>query len=547
MTPLKDAEAGHHDSVPRLEIQAVRLAAEVAAEVNREVGAGKYERVVFWVDSECVLKQLHDSRTRFKMYFANRISIILGLSKVQQWRKVPTELNPADDCSRGLGPSDPKWRRFHQGPEFLRMDEAEWPPQVVLTQPLSAAVMAVVAAPVPEVTAPLVTSHWVLRVAASASSWQVKLRRISVILRFAGWVVSRWRERKGGGGGSTVVVRRLSLLDLKQARVVLLRAVQERAFGEEMRCLRAGGPIGRRSPIGSLCPFLDGQGLLRCGGRLARAERLSFDSRFPVILPHGSSEIQDFLRHLHTSLLHAGVDQVLGESRRWAWITRGRREVQKVVAGCVPCQRLFKQPESQQMAALPVERVTIGAPFAATGVDCFGPMRVKIAGRAYHKVWVALFTCLATRAVHFEVLRDMSASSFLDSFVQFRARRPGVRKLFSDNGSNFVAADKEMRREVEAWNAATTEELQLQGVEWSFTPPASPHRGGVWERLVRSAKKHLAFLLHEENVHIETFTTVLAKVCSQHEAVDAGWGRSGRGFRSDADALFVPGCVHWIE
>ena len=293
--------------------------------------------------------------------------------------------------------------------------------------------------------------------------------------------------------------------------MVLLRAVQERAFGEELRCLRVGSPVGRKSPIGPLCPFLDERGLLRCGGRLARAERLSFDSRFPVILPHGSREVQDFIRHLHTSLLHAGVDQVLGETRRWVWITRGRREVQKVVAGCVPCQRLFKRPVSQQMAALPAERVTVGAPFAATGVDCFGPVRVKIAGRAYHKVWVALFTCLATRAVHFEVLRGMSASAFLDSFVHFRARRPGVRKLFSDNGSNFVAADKEMRREVEAWNAATTEELHLQGVEWSFTPPASPHRGGVWERLVRSAKKHLAFLLHEENVHIETFSTVLAK------------------------------------
>ena len=170
VTPLKDAEAGHHDSVPRLEIQAARLAAEVAAEVGREVGAGKYGRVVFWVDSECVLKQLHDSRTRFKMYFANRISIILGLSKVQQWRKVPTELNPADDCSRGLEPSDPKWRRFHQGPEFLWKDEAEWPPQVVLTQPLSAAVMAVVATPLPVGLAPLAAPHWALRVAASSRS-----------------------------------------------------------------------------------------------------------------------------------------------------------------------------------------------------------------------------------------------------------------------------------------------------------------------------------------------------------------------------------------
>ena len=59
--------------------------------------------------------------------------------------------------------------------------------------------------------------------------------------------------------------------------------------------------------------------------------------------------------------------------------------------------------------------------------------------------------------------------------------------------------------------ASTSRELHVRGVEWSFNPPTSPHRGGIWERCIRSAKKHLVFLLSQDNIHIESFATVLAQ------------------------------------
>ena len=100
VVPIKVADAGHHESIPRLELQAARLAAEVRAAIERE--SGPFGRVVMWTDSECVLKQLRDRETRFKMYFANRISKIQALTRVEDWRYVPSAENPADDCSRGL-------------------------------------------------------------------------------------------------------------------------------------------------------------------------------------------------------------------------------------------------------------------------------------------------------------------------------------------------------------------------------------------------------------------------------------------------------------
>ena len=497
VVPLKDAMAGHNDSMPRLELQAARLAARMRAGIERE--SDGFGRVVMWTDSECVIKQLNDVVTRFKIYFANRLSEIQVLTRVDEWRYVPSAENPADDCSRGLAASDPKWHRFHHGPDFLWQQEAFWPSKVVASKPFPAHILAtsVVAAASPP-------WDWVLALAAVTSDWMLLLRRVAWVRRS----LRLWVQRRRGG---VTTVGFLTLRDVGGAETQILLSVQRRAFSAELAALPGGG-VGRRSSIVNLNPFTDDVGLLRCGGRLAAAVDLPFDTRCPVILPHTSEVVLCLVRFTHEQLLHAGVDQTLGDLRRRFWITQGRRTVSRVVNACVPCQRLFKAPQSQLMAPLPVERVTAGVVFGVTGVDCFGPYRCKIVGRAFHKVYVVLFTCLAVRAVHFEVLRDMSASCFLDAFQRFRARRPGVRRLWSDCGSNFVAAAKDLKAEVEAWNSSTSRELQVFGVEWTFNPPAAAHRGGVWERLIRSAKRHLSFLVQQDNISIETLTTVLAQV-----------------------------------
>ena len=99
------------DSTPRLELQAARLSARMRATIEQETGG--FDEVVMWTDSECVIKQLNDTETRFKVYFANRLSEIQALTKVAEWRWVPTSLNPADDASKGMLAHDPKWERFH--------------------------------------------------------------------------------------------------------------------------------------------------------------------------------------------------------------------------------------------------------------------------------------------------------------------------------------------------------------------------------------------------------------------------------------------------
>ena len=500
VVPLKVAAAAHHESIPRLELQAARLAADIKVSVERETET--YDRVCMWTDSQCVLKQLRDVTTRFKMYFANRISRIHAATGVKDWRYVPSDLNPADDASRGLLPSSENWQRFHHGPGFLWADERTWPREEKETTDVEF-VMALSAVSVEKKE-----KSWVLRVASSTSDWQKKLVRVAGLkLCLQSWI-QRWRS---GGQRKPVEKVVISVKERKKAEEMIIKAVQQEAFPKDSRRVETNRRVGKGGGLAALCPFLDNDGILRCGGRLAKACDLEYDAKFPIILPSDHEVVKDLLMHLHISFLHAGVDQLLGESRRRFWITKGRRAARHAVASCVRCQRAFKAPMQQQMAPLPIGRLEAGVPFKHTGVDVCGPFRVKIVGRAFHKVWVVLYTCLAVRAVHLEVLRDMSASSFINSFMRFRARRPGVKYVYSDNGSNFSAAEKEIRQEMETWNSSAAEEMRMHGVEWKFNPPLGQHRGGIWERMVRSLKKHLTFVVQQDDLHIKGLATVLAQ------------------------------------
>jgi len=186
--------------------------------------------------------------------------------------------------------------------------------------------------------------------------------------------------------------------------------------------------------------------------------------------------------------------------------------VRSVISKCVKCQRAFKRPLHQKMSVLPEVRVTSGHPFSAVGLDRAGPSGVRMNGRATHKIWACIFTCMKTRSVHVEIVHNMSADSLINAITRFSARRPGSTHFFSDQGTNLVAADKILKKELEAANNSSTPELQRRGIKWEFIPARAPHRGGCWERVVGLFKRHLKALAIGDAVHVETFNTILVQI-----------------------------------
>ena len=165
------------------------------------------------------------------------------------------------------------------------------------------------------------------------------------------------------------------------------------------------------------------------------------------------------------------------------------------------------------MAPLPKERTDVDSPpFTSVGVDYFGPLMVKH-GRGSAKRYGCIFTCLTTRAVHLEISHSMESDSFLMTLHRFMARRGKPAKIFSDNGTNFVGAERELREAIEELNSQKVKDaLLIEAIEWHFTPPHAPHMGGIWERLVRSVKTVLKSLIKQDLLTDEQLTTFMCEV-----------------------------------
>ena len=165
------------------------------------------------------------------------------------------------------------------------------------------------------------------------------------------------------------------------------------------------------------------------------------------------------------------------------------------------------------MADLPKERLAYqSAPFTNTGVDYFGPFYVTVR-RTPEKRWGFLFTCLITHAVHVEVVPFMDTSSSVMGVERFVSRRGTLAMIWSDNGANFIEAEKELRECIEKWNTLNiATELAHKGIKWRFNPPNAPHQGGIWERLVRSFKRVLYTIFGTSRVTDEVLNTTFCLI-----------------------------------
>lgn len=156
------------------------------------------------------------------------------------------------------------------------------------------------------------------------------------------------------------------------------------------------------------------------------------------------------------------------------------------------------------MADLHPSRLAEGEPpFARTTVDYFGPMEVGYARNRTKKMWCALFTCLTTRAVYLDLSPTLNSTDFLLILRRFIGIYGRPKRMHSDNGTNFVGAERLLRESVLQLHEDSALKLFLQGhqIEWTFQPARTPHFGVAHESLVKSTKKALYFALEqEENV-----------------------------------------------
>ena len=158
-----------------------------------------------------------------------------------------------------------------------------------------------------------------------------------------------------------------------------------------------------------------------------------------------------------------------------------------------------------------------GPPFSYCGVDIFGPFLVK-EGRRIYKRCGAMFTCLCSRAVYIEATNSMTTDSFIQALRRLISRGANIRIIQSDNGSNFIGANTELKRAFSEMDKKKINnflmELGREWLIWKHNPPTASNMGGLGEWQIRSARSILAALLkqHDESLNDESLRTLLVEV-----------------------------------
>lgn len=493
-------------SVPRLELAAGVLLARLLEYARDSLGL-RFAPAYCWTDSTVALAWIKSHPSRWKTFVANRVADIQTRLPDATWRHVPTQQNPADCASRGLlGPQLPSFHLWWNGPQWLTSDSAEWP-----SPPSHDLATRLEEAPQKFTHANAYHEPWGL--STRFSSWSKLIRVTAYAQRF---INNCRRKNPTYSSVSTLNTVALTAAEYQRARGFWIRYIQRIMFAPEIAHLRAGRVESLGIALAPLTPFLDADDILRVGGRLANSG-LSFERKHPAIL--AAHPIVDLIvRYTHVRMCHAGVQLTLATLRQEFWLLRGRNIVKRIIHQCIPCVRERAAISTQLMGQLPAARASPPRrAFEHCGLDYAGPvcLRAPVGRRSKtYKGYIALFVCLASRAIHLEVVSSYAATAFLDAFSRFCSRRGLPGAMYSDNGTTFVGAERELTR---AYRTALRDPTFLaktaeDNISWKFIPPHAPHFGGLWEAGVKSVKHHLRRVVGAHTLTYEELTTVLCQI-----------------------------------
>jgi hypothetical protein len=483
VTPVKPI------TIPRLELQAAATSIKIGNLLNTELNYTNITNI-YWTDSKVVLGYINNESRRFHMYVANRVQRIRETTQPEQWHYINTEQNPADHASRGLSAQELIKSNWITGPSFL------WLKELPLNEPIQTSLDS----DDPEVRK--VSCHVnatksnearsIIKGIEKFSSWSKYIMAITFLRLYI-------KRRKSLKIESAETERQIS-------RKMIVKMAQSEAFQEEIKILKGNTDqtVKRKCSFFNLDPFLDEEGILRVGGRLKRSS-LMYGVKHPIILPKEGHVTHLLIKHFHEKLAHQGRGMTINAIRSGGyWIVGCKPAVSSHIFKCVPCRQLRGGSHGQKMADLPKERLEESPPFTYCGIDCFGPFPVT-EGYKERKRYGLLFTCLASRAVHIEVLDDMSTDSFLNGLRCLIAIRGKVRLIRCDQGSNFIGAKHELKQAMKEMDPDKIKTAMLeQDCDFVMNTPSSSHMGGVWERQIRTVRNALSGILDQSGHRLNT-------------------------------------------
>ncbi|XP_055589512.1 uncharacterized protein LOC129741755 [Uranotaenia lowii] len=492
-------------SIPRLELCGALLLAHQLENTTEIIDIKA--TIYLWTDSAVVLCWLSAPPSSWQAFVANRVAEIQELTPHATWNHVPSEDNPADLLSRGLDLVDlSNSSLWWNGPKWLATQSEPWPTKFKVKEnahqsapeynPRKAVALAATISPEEEeFTAQFSSLNQLIYVAA----WG---------LRFAHNI--RSLPNQGRSGPLTVDEKHSALLKI-------VGHIQSENFKIEIAALQNDKPLAFSSKLRYLKPKLI-DGLIRVGGRLHYAP-IAIDAKHPLILPKKHPFTDLIARSEHLRTLHGGPQLLLATIRQRFWPLGGRDLVRRIVHTCVTCTRAKPHTIVQQMGNLPADRITSSFVFENVGVDFAGPMYIRSGIRRVTatKAYVAVFVCLATKAVQLELVMSLTTPAFVAALERFIANHGKPSNIYCDNAKNFRGACNQLAQLKklflsEQHKDAVRNFCRKDDIQFHFIPPRSPSFGGLWEACVKSMKFHLRRIVGNAKLDCEEFITALAKV-----------------------------------
>ncbi|XP_031339592.1 uncharacterized protein LOC116168078 [Photinus pyralis] len=432
-------------TINRLELISCEIGSRLCQTVENSLKLDDVNRY-FWTDSTTALSWIKRN-DNWGTFVGNRVKKILSNTEPEEWRHVPGSLNPADLPSRGCDARSLLESKWWEGPAWLK-DVEQWP---------------------------------INKYVENEDEVQQERKRMVTAFNAVMKDEIPWY----------FPTKFLTVEELRVAEQKLLFMVQKEVFTDKNKSF----------------PFnveKDTSGLLRVKTRITMRKDSDYFVR-PILLPSRHPVVDALIHEEHLDKCHAGVQYLVSHLREKVWILKGRKAIQHVIRNCVKCRRFRRKAPDPIMAPLPENRVRDAHPFEIIGIDYAGPMYLKDGS----KVCVALYTCAVYRAVHLELVTNLTTEAFLMSLRRFVARngRPSV--IYTDNGTNFVGANR-LLAGLE-WGRIE-KETSVQKIKWILNPPSAPWYGGWFERLVRTMKELLVRVLGSSILNYEELVTVLCDV-----------------------------------
>lgn len=455
LSPIKEKNL----TIPKMELLGVvignRLLKFVETSLQIEI-----TKQFLWTDSQIVIDWFNSDKILVP-FVAKRIDEIKRNNKLTI-RYIPTNLNPADVATR---PNRSQRENIYwlEGPEFLLQDSKTWPNPVNLQ------------------------NSFLTREDLSMTADE-EIKKDKALQEEEAITTIKHRP----GKEKTNINNHKNTTDNNDSHEI--RVIQEKFYPDEVKGI--GTDIFQNLKI-----FKDEEGILRCKGRLENSE-INYDSKYPILLPKNCEFTNRLIMKTHEDNYHVGANHTLSIIRNHFWIPQGKSKVQSIIRHCPSCVKHgggpFKLPPTP---ALPAERVNYSSPFTFTGIDYLGPILVKSEAKT-EKRWICLFTCLAVRAIHLEVVKDITAEEGIMALRRMMSTRGTPSIITSDNAQYFKLMADILQ------NPYCIDKK----IKWKFIPQLAPWYGGFYERLIGIVKNCMKKTLQKHLLNDSQLTTIIKEI-----------------------------------